>query len=446
MPLARPRPWLLAAWLFTLAIVPPTGPDAAEARTKRRLAPRPAPTATYRVRIAVPHPPRAGEASPAPDLPSPAPSTPQASAPPVLAPIVPTLTPVPVLSLAPTPVPRATEVPRPPEPTPRSTPKPPAAGSSALPPGVALFTRDGRPAGLADVVAASRLADVVFLGEYHDDAAAHALERAVLEALAPLPNHRPGRPLTLSLEMFETDVQLVLDEYLKGLVRERDFLAAARPWKNYATDYRPLVELARERQLPVLAANAPHRYVMRVGRHGAPGLASLSEPARAFVPVMPWPTPSIEYTDRFEAFAREALAGPAETTPVTHSARKPRDQRRGRAVKPPPVSPPAGAHGHGGAQTVRLMFEAQWLRDTTMAQAIARHVSLRPGTLVVHVTGLFHSQGGQGTVEALRHYRPGIRPLTIAITRRAGPPEFVPGEMAQLGDFVAVTPLKPGAR
>jgi uncharacterized iron-regulated protein len=437
MRLACLRSWLPVALLTGVAVGLPAGLPSAEARpTRRESSPKP-----LLRDIVVPHPPRAGDATPSPPATPVAPNSPL----PLLMPGVPALTPVPVLSLAP----RPSAMPRVAEPTP--APPRPAAVRSALPatpllpPGVALFTRDGRPAALADLVAATRLADVVFLGEYHDDPAAHALERAVLEAIAPMPGRPPARPVSLSLEMFETDVQPVLDEYLAGLIRERDFLAAARPWSNYQADYRPLVELARERAMPVVAANAPHRYVMRVGRTGSAGLSALTPAARGMLAPLPWPTPSIEYSDRFVAFATEALAGPRSATGVTRSSRSPRDRRKGRAARPHPSSAPAhgAGHGHGAAQTVRLMFEAQWLRDATMARAIAQHLAARPGALVVHVNGLFHSQSGQGTVEALRHYRPGVRPLTVAITRRAGPPEFVAREMAALGDFIAVTPQRP---
>jgi uncharacterized iron-regulated protein len=53
------------------------------------------------------------------------------------------------------------------------------------------------------------------------------------------------RVLSLGMEMFESDVQGVIDEYLAGHIRERDFHTDARCWNNYATDYRPMLEFAR---------------------------------------------------------------------------------------------------------------------------------------------------------------------------------------------------------
>ena len=61
------------------------------------------------------------------------------------------------------------------------------------------------------------------------------------------------------MEMFERDAQIVLDEYLNDLITEKKFLDDSRPWENYKTDYRPLVEFARVNKLNVIAANAPRR-------------------------------------------------------------------------------------------------------------------------------------------------------------------------------------------
>src|SRR5580704_5606490 len=99
-------------------------------------------------------------------------------------------------------------------------------------------------------------ADVLFFGENHNDSTGHYLEFMVFKKLAA---KYPGK-VALSMEMFETDCQKVLDEYLSGFIREKNFIAEARAWKNYA-DYRPLIELAKANHIPIVAANAPDRYV-----------------------------------------------------------------------------------------------------------------------------------------------------------------------------------------
>jgi hypothetical protein len=81
-------------------------------------------------------------------------------------------------------------------------------------------------------------------------------------------------------EMFESDNQLILDEYLQGLISQSRFEAEARLWPNYRTDYKPLVELARENKLRFVATNIPRRYASVVNSKGFEGLDELSEQAK----------------------------------------------------------------------------------------------------------------------------------------------------------------------
>ncbi len=121
-------------------------------------------------------------------------------------------------------------------------------------------------------------ADVVFFGEQHDDPATHRAELSVLAALG-----NGTRPVVLSLEMFERDVQGVLDDYLAGRISEAEFLAHSRPWERYTTDYRALVELARARGWPVVASNIPRRLASAVSRKGLAVLDTMSASDRALV-------------------------------------------------------------------------------------------------------------------------------------------------------------------
>ena len=129
---------------------------------------------------------------------------------------------------------------------------------------VAAFQADAQPvvvdlsaedSSLEVLLEAALEADVVYLGEMHDDRAGQAFQADFLQ----LVHESADRPVIVALEMFERDVQLILDEYLAGLIREQDFLAAARPWRDYEDAYRPLIEYAREHGLPVVASNVPGR-------------------------------------------------------------------------------------------------------------------------------------------------------------------------------------------
>lgn len=157
--------------------------------------------------------------------------------------------------------------------------------------------QSGASASIADVVAAMERCDVVMLGECHDDPVAHSLEAFLLVSLASR-----RQKSALSLECFERDTQTVLDEYLAGFTREADMVQDARAWANYESDYRPLVELAKAVGLPIIAANAPRRYVGAVGRE--PGaLRESIWPAQTYrwLPSLPLPTPSHRYMAHLHA-------------------------------------------------------------------------------------------------------------------------------------------------
>ena len=234
-------------------------------------------------------------------------------------------------------------------------------------------TVDGERSDLDAVVEAAAQADVVFLGERHDDAVAHALQLQILRAVHERAGRAtPGRPVALGLEMIEADVQPVVDEYLAGAVEERGFLEASRPWSNYA-DYRPLVEYAREHGLPVVATNAPARHVRAVARGGVGALDRLPEASLAVYPPRPLP----EASDSLAAAFAEAMGGMA---------------------------------GHGGPG-LDGMLAAQNLRDLTMAWHVAE--AAREGALVVHVNGSFHSAGGLGIPEHLARFAPDARALVV---------------------------------
>ncbi|MCX8116833.1 MAG: ChaN family lipoprotein [Desulfobacterota bacterium] len=102
---------------------------------------------------------------------------------------------------------------------------------------------------------------VIFFGEEHGSRMSHEAEFSLLKGLA-----KRDPKIVLALEMFERDVQEVLDAYLKGEISEKSFLRRSRPWPNYKEDYRPLIELAKRKRIPVIAANVPRRAAAAVSR------------------------------------------------------------------------------------------------------------------------------------------------------------------------------------
>ena len=161
-----------------------------------------------------------------------------------------------------------------------------------------VFDGKGNPSNLDKILEAAGQNEVIFLGENHDDATGHALELQIFKAVVE--KYGKERKVALSLEMFERDVQIIVDEYLNNLISENHFLLSSRPWNNYKQDYRPLVELAKTDKLPVIAANAPRRYVNMVSRSGRESLDALSPDAKRWLAPLPFNRASENYANKFK--------------------------------------------------------------------------------------------------------------------------------------------------
>eukprot|EP00434_Breviolum_minutum_P001442 symbB.v1.2.001270.t1/scaffold64.1/size360880/2 len=224
----------------------------------------------------------------------------------------------------------------------------------------------------------------VLLGEVHDDPVTHLLQLAVLQHLGRR-CREASRRFVLSMEMFEMDVQNVLDEYvIHNAIREEDMLLDTRPWGNYLTDYRPLVQFCREEGIRVIAANAPRRYVSLVSRKGTEVLDDLQAKNGAGtvtipLPPFPLPPPSAAYRRKFE----ETMSMPALQTKSGSCPFIGFSSEDLRSVRPETM-------------------QAQLLWDHAMAKSVA--MALEEDTQVLHVCGAFHCAHGLGIPEALPRY------------------------------------------
>lgn len=259
-----------------------------------------------------------------------------------------------------------------------------------------VYTAAGERASIAAIVAAMEGSEAVLVGEEHNDPVTHRVQALLLERAVA--EHGARRPVVLSLEMFERDVQHVVDEYLADLITEDHFLRSSRPWDNYAPDYRPMVEFARERGLAVVAANAPRRYVNRASRLGRESLEALGPEARRHLPPLPYPEASPAYQAEWDA-----LMGPA----MAHMSGSPLD--------------------------------GQTLWDASMGHAVVTALEETPGALVLHMAGGFHVENATGTPDAIQHYRPGTRTLIVAARPAPDPAAWDAARFAGLGDFVVIT-------
>ncbi len=281
-----------------------------------------------------------------------------------------------------------------------------------------VYDRNGQVTTLSAIVDGSLGAEVLLVGEEHDDMVGHAFQTVLLNEVVRRigSGSGAGRTVVLSLEMFERDVQYVVDEYLAGLITESHFLRSSRPWDDYEGRYRPLVEHARAFGLPVIAANAPRRYVNRVTNEGPESLESLSEQALRYLPPLPYPGPSDRYRAQWDALMTEAMLGMQQA-----SARESAATQAPRAE----LNPNA------------IYSQALW--DAAMGHAIARALVAHLGGFVVHMAGSFHVEKGTGILERIADYRPGTRVKTVVMTKANDIDAWSEEDHAPLADFVVLT-------
>jgi len=217
--------------------------------------------------------------------------------------------------------------------------------------------------------------DVVFLGETHVDDTTHRVELYVLEQLLA---RRAGK-VVLSMEMFERDVQPVLDDYLADRIDEATFLGRARPWQNYHTAYRPLVEAAKAAKIPVVAANFPGSLRRKLAGDDAKAAIDALPPAqRALIPDEIFPA-SEQYWQRVDRAVRGHM----------------------------------GMTGGGTPEARR--YETQNLWDNAMGDNVARARAAHPDSLVLHVAGGFHVAYRDGTVAQFARRSQGSTHAVVSI-------------------------------
>jgi uncharacterized iron-regulated protein len=243
-----------------------------------------------------------------------------------------------------------------------------------------LYSSKGKPLKMRKMLKSMQIADVVIFGELHNNPIAHWLELEIARYL-----HSQGQPIAFAAEMFETDQQAVLDAYLSGQMDTKEFEDSMRLWPNYKTDYKPIVEFARENGVPVVASNCPRQAARVVARNGMKSFAQ-SDGAAWHSQVAPLPV----IPDTADRGYREMKSMMTEV--------------------------------HG--MTPDKMIEAQALKDATMAWKIAE--TLKKGKRVFHFNGEFHSMYFAGINGFLKKYRPGVSIFTISIVEGAAETDFEP--------------------
>ena len=226
----------------------------------------------------------------------------------------------------------------------------------------AFFTQNGKRTSYRKLLRKSKKADIVLFGEYHNNPIAHWLEVKLTKDLLG------KRSLILGAEMFERDNQDALDGYLEGTIDQKGLDTLARLWKNYKTDYKPWVDLAKREKLPIVATNIPRKYANLVYKKGLQALDTLPSAERKWIVSLPFPYDgNLSQYEKMKKMARHN----SENLPM-----------------------------------------AQAIKDATMAESIETHY--KKGSLFLHLNGSYHSDFFQGIYWYLRKRNPNLKILTIS--------------------------------
>ena len=231
--------------------------------------------------------------------------------------------------------------------------------------------------------------DVVFIGEHHDNSINHWLEKRITEALFEKKNGQ----IILGAEMFERDNQQALNSYLAGEIDAKILKDSVRLWKNYETDYRPLVDFAKDKKLSFIATNVPRKYASQTSKNGINSLNELPESEKKFIAKLP-----IEVTLETPGYKEmKSLMG-----------------------------------DHVDEMKLMNFISAQAIKDATMAESIFNN--LQSGKTFIHYNGDYHSKQYGGIYWYLKKKNPNLKIAVISVFESEKPelslPEkdFIPTE------------------
>ncbi|MGR5210109.1 ChaN family lipoprotein [Vibrio rotiferianus] len=232
-----------------------------------------------------------------------------------------------------------------------------------------LYDPSGEPIAINQLTSELQQADVILIGEWHTHAGIHRFQTEMLKQLSST-----NRPVVLSMEQVTRDKQAILDSYLKGEIGEQYFMKQSNAWPNYESDYRPLIEFAKQMDIPVIAANAPKDIVRCIGRQG------------------------IDYLDKLDSDERSFVADEVNT-----------------ANSPYKEKFMASMH-HGKPEQTEKQYAAQVTWDETMAESIVKYLEKTPGSQIIHIAGKFHTEGGLGTAASILNHNPNLNVVVVTPT------------------------------
>lgn len=236
--------------------------------------------------------------------------------------------------------------------------------------------------------------DMVFFGEYHTNPISHWLQIEMAKSFYDLKKDK----LFFGAEMFENGNQLVMDEYLAGFYEEDKMIPEiTQLWGNYKTDYKPLVDFAKENQLRFIATNIPRRYASMFYKKGMSALSELSPTALAMI------GPDLEkyFDPKLKAYAEMATS--------------------------------MGSHVPKNMLNIQI---SQASKDATMAYFSLKN--FKEGDFLFHIEGSYHSNYDQGIIWWINKTHPGLKIASVTTLTQSEWDKMTKEDKATIADYIIV--------
>ncbi len=257
-------------------------------------------------------------------------------------------------------------------------------------PAYKIYDIQGKESDYSQLLKKAKEADIILFGELHDNPICHWLQLELTKDLIEIKKNN----LILGAEMFEADDQIALNEYLQGKISDKTFKDEVKLWSNYKTDYKPLIEAAKNNHLNFIATNIPRRYANMVYSKGIEKLDSIDTEAKKWISPLP-----MKYDGNLKTY-KEIFES---------------------------------AGGHGGEN----LPKSQAIKDATMAYFILKNWSKTK--TFIHYNGSYHSNYHEGIEWYLKQEKPDLKVFTIGSTEQPDI-DTLATEVMGLGDFIICTP------
>ncbi len=309
-----------------------------------------------------------------------------------------------------------------------------------------IFTGDGEKTDFETILKSAEDFDIIFFGEQHTDPINHWLEFRLLKALY----EKDSTNVMVGMEMFESDGQLLIDEYFNDQISQKSFEKEERLWKNYETDYKPILEFAKENNLRFVATNIPRRYAASVARKGLVFLDSLDSDSKKYIAELP-----VKFNKDLKVYKElsEMMGGGMHGNKTPGIVKKnTEDNPKSMHTPMQPMKSMKAKNDSVQNEKAKAMeemkkmmknhgmghiAEAQAIKDATMAYFILKN--FEEGKKFIHYDGSKHSDYHEGIVWYIKQKRPDLKIMVISSVQQENL-DSLSSENKGLGDFIIVTP------